>query len=219
MFNSGVRWIILLTLLMLGIGVTSAQEQDSSIVQFSGLVVTGDDAGDLMPLPFANILLSGSGRGTFSNLDGFFSIVARKGERVVFSSVGYGTVEFTIPDTLKDNRYTIYQIMTQDTFTLPETVVYPWPSREHFKIEFLALEVPDDLQRRAEENLEANTMLKMRENLDTDGGENTGYYLRKQAESYYSIGQSKPMHILNPIAWSKFFKDWKAGKFKRKGKK
>lgn len=191
-----------------------AQQRDTSIVQFSGLVVT-ESEGNLVPLPFVNISLMNSNRGTFSNLDGFFSIVARKGEKVVFSSIGYGEVDFVIPDTLTENRYTIYQIMTQDTFTLPETVVYPWPSREHFKIEFLALDVPDDLRRRAEENLAANTLVKLRENLPTDGGENTNYYLKKQAESNYSIGQARPMHILNPIAWSKFFKAWKDGEFKK----
>ncbi len=213
-----LRYLLAL-MLLLGWQITMrAQQIDSSIVQFSGLVVT-EDQGELMVLPYTNILLNSSGRGTYSNLDGFFSIVARKGEVVIFSSIGYGTVEFTIPDTLSDNRYTIYQIMTQDTFNLPETVVYPWPSREHFKIEFLALNIPDDLQERAEDNLTSVAMDKMRNELVTDGGENTGYYLRRQAESYYSIGQSKPMHILNPIAWAKFFKDWKSGKFKRKKKK
>ncbi len=139
------------------------QTIDTSIIQFSGLVVT-EEQGDLVPLPLTNILLQGSGRGTFSNLDGFFSIVAAKGEVVLFSSIGYKTVEFVIPDTLTENRYTIYQIMSKDTITLPETVVYPWPSREHFKIEFLALEVPDDLQNRAEENLTAVAMERLREN-------------------------------------------------------
>lgn len=205
--------------MLLGVqNVGISQQTDSTIVQFSGLVVTEED-GELIGLPYTNILLSSSGRGTYSNLDGFFSIVARKGEVVLFSSIGYGTVEFTIPDTLTESRYTIYQIMTQDTFNLPETVVYPWPSREHFKIEFLALEIPDDLQERAEENLASVAMDKMRSELETDGSENSSYYLRRQAESYYSIGQSKPMHILNPIAWAKFFKDWKSGKFKRKNKK
>lgn len=181
----------------------------------SGLVVT-EEQGDLVPLPLTNILLQGSGRGTFSNLDGFFSIVAAKGEVVLFSSIGYKTVEFVIPDTLTENRYTIYQIMSKDTITLPETVVYPWPSREHFKIEFLALEVPDDLQNRAEENLTAIAMERLRENLPYDGAETGGYYLRRQAESYYSFGQAKPIHVLNPLAWAKFFKAWKNGDFKRK---
>ncbi|MDH3648513.1 MAG: carboxypeptidase-like regulatory domain-containing protein [Saprospiraceae bacterium] len=192
-----------------------AQIADTTVIQFSGLVVT-EEMGDLIPLPFTNILLQQSGRGTFSNLDGFFSIVAKKGEVVLFSSVGYKTVEFVIPDTLTENRYTIYQIMSKDTITLPETVVYPWPSREHFKIEFLALEIPGDLQNRAEENLAAATLERLRENLPHDGGETSGYYLRRQAESYYSFGQAKPIHVLNPLAWARFFKAWKNGDFKKK---
>ena len=194
-----------------------AQALTKDVVQFSGLVVTDDD-NNLIPLPFTNIMLRSSNRGTFSNLDGFFSIVGEKGDTVIFSAIGFKTVEFVIPDTLSENRYTVYQIMTRDTITLPETVVYPWPSREHFKIEFLALEIPEDLQNRAEENLTAIAMDKLKESVPYDGGETGGYYLRKQAESYYSFGQSKPIHILNPIAWSKFFKSWKNGDFKRKNK-
>lgn len=194
-----------------------AQALTKDVVQFSGLVVTDDD-NNLIPLPFTNIMLRNSNRGTFSNLDGFFSIVGEKGDTVIFSAIGFKTVEFVIPDTLSENRYTVYQIMTRDTITLPETVVYPWPSREHFKIEFLALEIPTDLQNRAEENLTAIAMDKLKESVPYDGGETGGYYLRKQAESYYSFGQSKPIHVLNPIAWSKFFKSWKNGDFKRKKK-
>lgn len=196
----------------------SAQDRAGSqdtVIQFSGLVVH-EENGELLPLPLTNILLQNSGRGTFADLDGFFSVVAVKGEVVVFSSVGYEPVEFVIPDTLTANRYTIYQIMTQDTINLPETVVYPWPSREHFKIEFLALNIPDELQARAESNLAANVMDKLRDNMPSDGVESGSFYLRKEAESYYSFGQAKPMNILNPIAWSKFFKAWKDGDFKRK---
>ncbi len=210
-----IKWIVFGFLLTTSLSWSYGQTIDTSIIQFSGLVVT-EEQGDLVPLPLTNILLQGSGRGTFSNLDGFFSIVAAKGEVVLFSSIGYKTVEFVIPDTLTENRYTIYQIMSKDTITLPETVVYPWPSREHFKIEFLALEVPDDLQNRAEENLTAIAMERLRENLPYDGAETGGYYLRRQAESYYSFGQAKPIHVLNPLAWAKFFKAWKNGDFKRK---
>ena len=196
------------------LGVAQAQ-QDTTVIQFSGLVLV-EEEGELVPLPLTNILLAESGRGTFSDREGFFSIVALKGEKVVFSSVGFSTVEFIIPDTLSETRYSIYQIMTKDTLNLPTAVVYPWPSREHFKIEFLALDVPDEMQDRAEANLATNTIDKLREGLPSDGYETGGYYLKKQADSYYSFGQAKPIHVLNPIAWAKFFKAWKKGDFKRK---
>ncbi len=210
-----LAWAVLLTFMVQSSRAQDNQDRNDEVIQFTGLVVV-ENEGELVPLPLTNILLEESGRGTFSNNEGFFSIVAFKGDKVIFSSIGFETVEFVIPDTLSQNRYSIYQIMTRDTITLPETVVYPWPSREHFKIEFLALNVPEDLQDRAETNLAMNVMEKMRKELPSDGVESGSYYLKRQAESYYSFGQAKPMHILNPIAWSKFFKAWKNGDFKRK---
>jgi hypothetical protein len=171
---------------------------------------------EIVPVPLTNILVEKSGRGTFADLDGFFSIVAEEGDVIVFSSIGYETVRFEIPDTLTTNRYTIIQLMSRDTINLPMAQIFPWPSREHFKIEFLALDVPEDLQDRAEANLAAATMDQLRKNLPTDGVESGSFYLRQQADSYYSFGQTKPMNLLNPIAWSKFFKAWKNGDFRRK---
>ena len=209
------RFLLGLFLLVAVSAMSLAQTQDS-VIQFSGNVLTIEE-GELVPVPLTNILIEKSGRGTFSDWDdGFFSLVAKMGDVVIFSAVGYETVRFVIPDTLTTNRYTIYQLMSKDTINLPETVVYPWPSREHFKIEFLALQVPEDLQDRAEANLAATTMGKLRKNLPADGVETGSFYLRRQAESYYSFGQTKPMNILNPLAWAKFFKAWKDGDFKKK---
>lgn len=195
--------------------LTAQTAVDTNIIQFSGMVVYEENE-DLFPLAFTNILIKKSGRGTYSNLDGFFSIVAEKGDTVEFSSVGFKTVEYIIPDTMSSKRYTIYQIMSLDAINLPETVVYPWPSREHFSIEFLALDVPDDLGDIAAENLDPERLATMRETLDADGRETGQYYLKRLAESTYYSGQQRPTPILDPIAWSKFIKAWKNGDFKKK---
>lgn len=205
--------ILFLFTLILNFGF--GQGRDSVLIQFSGQVFT-EENDQLIPLPYTNIYVAESGRGTYTNFEGFFSIVVRKGDVIEFSSVGFKTIAYTIPDTLTTNRYSVFQIMPKDTLTLPETVVYPWPSKEHFEIEFLALEIPTDLQDRAAENLASANLERLREYLPYDGIETGSMYLRRQAQSYYSFGQAKPMNILNPIAWSKFFKAWKNGDFKRK---
>lgn len=187
-------------------------EQDN-LVQFSGLVLT-EEAGELVPLPFVNISIYGTNRGTYSNLDGFFTIVGAKGDTVNFTSVGYGPVDFVIPDTLQDNRYSVYQLMSQDTILLPETVIYPWPSREHFRLEFLAMDVSSELGNRADENLAEEALKEMREKIPADGNESADAYLRAQANAQYYNGQIRPMNILNPLAWKRFFEAWKRGDFK-----
>ena len=196
----------------------AAQEKSNHLVQFSGLVVTEDVEG-LVPLPFVNIAIMNSIRGTYSNLDGFFTIVGQKGDTVHFSAIGFKDVKYVIPDTLKDNRYSVYQLMTKDTILLPETVVYPWPSREHFRLEFLAMDVTDDLESIASENLAEKALREMREMLPADGNENADLYLRQQANATYYSGQIRPINILNPFAWKQFIDAWRRGDFKSEKKK
>jgi len=193
------------------------QTKGENLVQFTGIILDGTDE-ELLPLPYANILVVDHNRGTYSDFNGFFSIVVEKGDKVEFSAVGYQTIEFQIPDTLTDNRYSMVQLMTQDTINLPETVVFPWPSRDHFKLEFLAMDVTSELQDRAVKNLANETLRKMRSEVVADGDENADYYLRQQSRNYYHIGQTPPMNIFSPLAWKQFFDAWKRGDYKKKRK-
>lgn len=208
-----VRFLIVLSVLLLTVS-TNAQTTDSSVVQLSGQIFTDQD-GELKPVPNVSVFIKNSDRGTYSDLQGFFSVVGREGETVVFSSVGYKQAKFVIPDTLNKNRYSIIQLMTRDTVNLPETVIYPWPSRKHFKIEFLAMDVTEELQQRAYENLADKALAQMREYLPPDGKETTDLYLKQLSQSHYSEGQLKPMPIFSPLAWKEFFQAWKNGEFKR----
>lgn len=194
---------------------TRVDKQD--VVQFSGVVVT-EEKGEIIFLPYTNVAVEGTSRGTISEIDGFFSIVAVKGETIIFSRIGYENAKLIIPDTLTSDYYSIVQPLTKDTILLPEAVIYPWPSREHFKIEFLALDVTDELKQQAEENLDAVTMAQLREELPFDGREATSMVLKENADRAYYYGQLKPQNILNPLAWKKFIDAWKRGDFKKKDK-
>lgn len=188
---------------------------DTNLVQFSGMVLDGSTQ-ELLPIPYVNILIEGKNRGAYSDFTGFFSIVVEKGDKIVFSAVGFETVEYSIPDTLKDNRYSLVQLMTKDVVNLPETVVFPWPSREHLKLEFLAMDVTSQLQRQATKNVANETLARMRSEVASDGVENSSYYMRQQSREYYYIGQNPPMNIFSPVAWKQFFDAWKRGDYKKK---
>lgn len=190
----------------------------SNLVQVSGILVTNAD-GNMIPVPFATVSLPNRGRGTYTDYRGFFTIVAEKGDKIRFNCIGFQIVTKTIPDTLTQDRYSWVQIMTQDTINLPEAVIFPWPSKEHFKIEFLKMDVTPELQRRAAENLANEYLTEARKNPDIvpyGGRESANFYLRQQAREYVYIGQTPPMNIFSPLAWAQFFKDWKNGKFKKK---
>ncbi len=202
--------------MLISLQVTAQEEvlDSTKIIQFSGVVLDGGGE-ELEPIPFIAVAVEGSTRGVYTDWEGFFSIVVEEGEEITFSGVGYKTVKFVIPDTLTEPRYSLVQLMTTDTINLPETIVFPWPSKDHFKLEFLAMNVEDGLVSNAEKNLDKNLIAAIAKVTPMDGNENSDYYLRQQAKSYYSSGQIKPMRIFDPLAWRDFIKAWKKGAFKK----
>ena len=199
----------------------NAQEPDKQLIQFSGMIVTESD-GRMVPVPYATISLPQKHRGTYSDYRGFFSVVVERGDKVRFACIGLETVTITVPDTLTQDRYAVIQPMSQDTFNLPELVIFPWPSKEHFKIEFLKMDVTPELQRRATENLANEYLAEARKNPDIvpyGGRESANFYLRQQSKEYVYLGQTPPMNIFSPLAWGQFFKAWKDGKFKKQKEK
>lgn len=185
------------------------------LVQLSGLVLDGS-AEQLSSVPYANIYLPGTGRGTYTDFSGFFSIVVRAGDTVKFSAIGFQNATLIVPDTLKDQRYSIVQLLSQDTFTLATAVIFPWPNREHFKLEFLAMDVTNALDLKAQANLAEERLAQARKALLPDGDESADFYLRQQSQRIYYGNQTPPMNLFSPIAWGQFFQAWKDGDFKKK---
>lgn len=205
--------LILLLAASLPAHLFSQDAVDDEFIQFSGIVVTGDS---ISPVSFTNIVIKNTWRGTVADYYGYFSFVARKYDTIVFSAVGFKKVEFVIPDTISADRYSLIQVMSADTILLPQTVIYPWPSREDFKEHFLTYDVPDDDYERARKNLESAKIREMAATYPMDGSMNFKNTMQLHQDRLYYIGQTQPISVLNPFAWAQFIKAWKEGKFKRK---
>lgn len=201
--------------IILGLGNLVFAQQYNGPIQLSGIVIT-EENGLPTKMPYVTVAVENTSRGTYSNFDGFFSLVVEKGETVVFTYVGYKPVRWTVPDTLTTNRYTIFQIMHMDNIYLPETVIYPWPSKDNYRVEFLAMDVNSDIMDRVQENLNSRVLASLYEKVPVDGKEAASSYFRQSAAATYSAGQVKPMNIFNVFAWQQFIEAWKAGKFKKK---
>ena len=114
--------------------------QPTGVVQVSGLVVTGDS---LSPLPYCTVFRARDRRGTMTDVRGFFSLPALEGDTFEFSSVGYVTQQAVIPGGSEMGRINLVQPMGRDTVNMTDAFVYPWPTKERFKNEFLALGLPN----------------------------------------------------------------------------
>lgn len=192
-----------------------SQTKNTGLVQFSGVVVTGDS---LKPVPFASIVIRDSFRGTIGDYYGFFSFVAQMGDTIDFSAVGFKRSSFVIPDTLQTDRYSLIKIMSLDTITLPEAVIYPWPTKEQFRQAFLNLRVPDDDLDRARRNMALQEMRDMMVTLPLDGSGNYKALMLEQQNQTSTAGQYPTYSLLNPLAWAKFIEAWQRGDFRSKNK-
>ena len=69
-----------------------------TISQAQNIVVSGNVTGseDGMPIPGANVVIKGTTRGTSTDFDGKYSIDASVGETLVFSFVGFQTLEVVV---------------------------------------------------------------------------------------------------------------------------
>jgi hypothetical protein len=190
--------------------------QKNDLVQFSGVVVTGDS---LHPVPFASIMIKSTYRGTVSDYYGFFSFVAKMRDTIEFSALGFKKAFFVIPDTLTDNRCSLIQMLKSDTILLPEARIFPWPTKEQFKDAFLSLHIPDDDLERAKKNLDPYKMSFIAENTPMDGSMNFRNQMMNQSSRLYYAGQLPPIQLLNPVAWAKFIQMWQEGAFKSKDRK
>lgn len=172
-----------------------------------------------MAVPFANIIIKDSHRGTISDYFGYYSFVAQLGDTIVFSYLGFKDAVFVIPDSLNRKHYSLIQMMDADTIVLQEAIIYPWPTKEQFRQAFLDLRLPEDDKQRAERNLARAEMKERMENMQADGSESYKIAMQQHGARLYYAGQLPPNNLLNPIAWVKFIKAWKNGDFKRKKKR
>ena len=213
-----MRLLSALAILLFTVIQLRAQTDSATVIQFSGQIFHETRA-NMEALTYANIYVEGTTRGTVSDFDGFFSLPVRAGETIIFKYLGFSDARILIPDSLKEDRYFSLVMMTEDTLNIRTVVILPWPSKEHFNIEFAAMDVTDELADRARKNLSGTIMQELRESLPMDGRENYNEVLKAKQAEYYSAGQYRPMNILNPLAWKKFIDQWKSGTYKKKKKK
>jgi hypothetical protein len=184
-----------------------------SVVQLYGIVMTADS---LVGIPAVNVTIKGQNRGTMTNNQGVFSIVALKGDVIEFTHVSYKPKQVSIPLDLKGDRQSIVQLMVEDTMYLPATIIRARPTPQQFARDFVNSKVPDDDIEIARQN---NDVAKRRALMQSTPGDATGataLQMRQAAQRATYQGQIPPMNIFNPAAWSEFIKSWKRGDYKRK---
>ncbi len=189
-----------------------SQNTEKSLIQLTGVIVSSDS---LENLSFSTVFHKGSKRGTVSDYYGYFSIVVLPGDTLLFKNFGYKTSSYIVPDTLKDDRYSIIHVLQADYKELPAAIIYPWPSREAFAKAFLEMHPYDDALRRAQKQLSGANLAFIAARVSTDPGLTYSWQQNQQLTKIYTMGQSPVNNLFNPVSWNSFINSWKSGKLGR----
>jgi hypothetical protein len=182
------------------------------IIQLSGVVISEET---LEELPYVTVFNKTLRKGVISDYYGYFSLISFPGDTIVFANPGFKKSSFIIPDTLKQNRYSLIHMIPADTLQLKEVTIYPWPSREEFANAFINMRPYDDAIRKAQQELSGESLAFAAARIQTDPSLAYGNSINQRYSQLYSSNQVPVNNLLNPYAWSKFLKDWKEGKLDR----
>ena len=189
-------------------GTTVAQQIGIDPVRVTGVVV---DADDRKELPYVNVRVKGTQYGTSSDNNGYFTIFINPGDTLAFSSVGYKNAVFVMPFDSKGSQYSLLQLMRKETVLLEEVLVFPWPTMENFKKAFM-----DTKPKRNMDDLIFEVQRDIKKTV-RDEQLYEYYYDQMRYNRLYELhGEVPPNNFLNPIRWSNFVRDIKAGKLKKK---
>jgi hypothetical protein len=195
------------------VGMSQTVENIRKVVQIAGVVMDNEN---LQPIPYVNIAVKGTYRGTAADGRGFFSLVTYAGDSLTFSSISFRPVTVKVPDTITTDRYTIYQSLQRDTMELPVTVIYPWPTKEKFREAFLNLNIPDDDFEIARKNVMLSQLKDRARYSKMDAGMNYKHFIQQRTDQLYYAGQQMPNNLLNPFAWAQFLRIWNQQKDDKK---
>lgn len=187
--------------------ISQISQKQQNIIQFSG-IITGEDN---MQLVGVHIYVPKSGRGTTSNLYGYFSMPVLVGDSVVFSSVAYQKYSLIIPDG--NERLSAQISLIVDTTYLDNVDITPFLSEENFKQAILALRLPDEADA-ISQRLDGASLALMIQNSPYDAAMNARYYLNQQIYYQQDKFMARPNPLLNPFAWAAFFQSLKKDKKK-----
>lgn len=206
------NWFYTFTLLLVVIVQANAQAPTEKLIQLSGVVVSTDS---LSEMPFASIFDKTVKRGTIADAYGFFSMVVKPGDTIVFKYAGHKPSSYIVPDTLTEDRYSIIHMMEMDTIELETVTVYPWPSREAFAQAFVEMNPYEDALFRAQQMLSGQSLASLASNVSSDASISYGYAINQQNTRLYTMGQSPVNNLMNPFAWATFLQKWRNGELGR----
>jgi hypothetical protein len=187
---------------------TIAQEEKSQkVIQFAGVIFGADS---LTTIPNTHVYIPKSGRGTTSNIYGFFSLPVLEGDSVVFSSVGYKRAYYVVPKHESESSLRVVITLKEDIQFLEEVEIRPYPSEAMFKEALITMELPYQREyANIYQWLQSESMALTVQNIRASPNENFRNSVNLYNQNFRNQAGPSQIPLLNPFAWNEFIKSFK----------
>jgi len=198
-----MRYPVLFFLLIFIIPLT-AYPQGKDSIRISGVVVSADS---LKQLPGVRLQRSGLPLQYEADTAGFFSLYVFPADTITFTTLGYGTAQFLVPDSLKGSSYSLVEALYSDNTVAESPAFYTLPSADRFASYFMDGNLGYDekyaqMQRNIQrvDNMEdEEAFLSKYQPADVNFG-----YGRLYNNRYAPVPSN---NFLNPVRWADFIQD------------
>lgn len=181
--------------------LAQSKKKEQHVVQFTGIIVADDG---VTQIPGVHVYVPKSGRGTSTNMYGYFSMPALVGDEVVVSAIGFLKQYYVVPEG-QNGRVNVLFKLEEDTIYLQNVDFTLYITEREFKEAILALNMPDDRQV-LQNRLDGAALAALLRNTPYDASLNARYYFDQQF--YYMQDNYGPRSnpFLNPFNWGRFIK-------------
>lgn len=181
--------------------LAQSKKKEQHVVQFTGIIVADDG---VTQIPGVHVYVPKSGRGTSTNMYGYFSMPVLVGDEVVVSAIGFLKQYYVVPEG-QNGRVNVLFKLEEDTIYLQNVDFTLYITEREFKEAILALNMPDDRQV-LQNRLDGAALAALLRNTPYDASLNARYYFDQQF--YYMQDNYGPRSnpFLNPFNWGRFIK-------------
>lgn len=174
--------------------------QENNLISLSGNVKNTYNES----VPGVSIKIKNNERTAKTDFRGIYSLVASKGDSVIFSHPGYTNSRICLPDTINCTFCSYDIVMIPDTIIIEAVSLFPWKTYNEFKQAFLSYVPPKnkDLDN-AIHNIALVQTFALLYN-EPDPERNFNYVMKQQVDRATNYGMVPSISLLNPFAWAKF---------------
>ncbi|MFT4733250.1 MAG: TonB-linked SusC/RagA family outer membrane protein [Sediminicola sp.] len=176
---------LILTFILLFVQQTFAQR----------IEVTGTISGmDGESIPFVSVLLKGTSLGTSAGMDGNYSISANGDQTLVFSYMGYKTMEVPI-----DNQTVINVFLHEDITSLDEIIVVGYGTqRKKDLTSAISIVKSDQIQKRQATTV-AESLQGLASGVNVRGGGQPGQEAKIEIRGLKNLQNANPLYVIDGL--------------------